>query len=506
MSTPEQDLPLPEQSGDPKALPVSAPPREERLTSLDLIRGVAILGILPANLAIFAGPISGAGNRPAFGSPLDHAVAAVILLLVDVKFVTTLSILFGAGLGLQLQRAQARGDRRFPWYYLWRQALLLGIGVCHALFIWFGDILGPYAFIGAIALGVALIGRGMVKGVAIFGLAWNYAIWLLFLVVVLLVGNPFDQPTPAGRPVSPDGPPVSIFFGDGPLLERIQGYVAPENQIAIYRHGHFGHLIENRAIFYSLQLIGLPFWIGWYILACFLIGVLLIRTGLFHDSHRREAGLDAPGKEPPLAGQEASPAVLAEAPKQVRPAPSERVLEAPPRPPLAADQDISEGAAIDYHAGRQRVARWFVILGLAIGLPLHLAAAVLYLINPKGGLPTILNQLGALPQALLYLVVFVAWSQSGFLPWLQASLRAVGRMALTNYLMQSIICTTIFYGYGLGLYGQTGLAGAVPVMVGIWVLELLWSPLWLRYFSAGPVEWLWRKLAGRRPFAAPGAA
>ncbi len=71
-------------------------------------------------------------------------------------------------------------------------------------------------------------------------------------------------------------------------------------------------------------------------------------------------------------------------------------------------------------------------------------------------------------------------------------LAATGRMALTNYLMQTIICTTLFYGHGLGLYGYVERTGQLYITLAIWTLQLLWSPLWLRYFRFGPFEWLWR--------------
>jgi uncharacterized protein len=67
-------------------------------------------------------------------------------------------------------------------------------------------------------------------------------------------------------------------------------------------------------------------------------------------------------------------------------------------------------------------------------------------------------------------------------------------MALTNYLMQSLICTTLFYGYGAGLYGKLQRYELYYVVVGVWVLQLLLSSLWLRYFRFGPMEWLWRSL------------
>ena len=78
-------------------------------------------------------------------------------------------------------------------------------------------------------------------------------------------------------------------------------------------------------------------------------------------------------------------------------------------------------------------------------------------------------------------------------------LSACGRMALTNYLMQTVICTTIFYGHGLGLYGYVDRKGQFWITLGVWCLQLLWSPLWLRYFRFGPAEWLWRSATYLRP-------
>jgi len=73
-------------------------------------------------------------------------------------------------------------------------------------------------------------------------------------------------------------------------------------------------------------------------------------------------------------------------------------------------------------------------------------------------------------------------------------LAAVGRMALTNYLLQTLIATTIFYGYGFGLFGQVDRVGQIQVVLGIWGFQLAISPLWLHWFHFGPAEWLWRSL------------
>jgi uncharacterized protein len=73
-------------------------------------------------------------------------------------------------------------------------------------------------------------------------------------------------------------------------------------------------------------------------------------------------------------------------------------------------------------------------------------------------------------------------------------LAAVGRLALTNYLLQSIICTTIFYGHGFGLFGRVQRVGQLAIVAGVWALQLIFSSLYLRYFRIGPAEWLWRLL------------
>lgn len=78
-------------------------------------------------------------------------------------------------------------------------------------------------------------------------------------------------------------------------------------------------------------------------------------------------------------------------------------------------------------------------------------------------------------------------------------LAAVGRMALTNYLLQSLVCTTIFYSYGLGLFGQVGPALGVLLAVVIFALQIPLSVWWLRHFQYGPMEWLWRTLTYLRP-------
>jgi len=91
---------------------------------------------------------------------------------------------------------------------------------------------------------------------------------------------------------------------------------------------------------------------------------------------------------------------------------------------------------------------------------------------------------------------------------LTSTLAAVGRTAFSNYILQTIICTTLFYGHGFGLFGTVSRVGQFLIVIAVWVLLLVVSPLWLRYFAYGPLEWLWRSLTyGRRmPFVRSVAA
>jgi uncharacterized protein len=94
-----------------------------------------------------------------------------------------------------------------------------------------------------------------------------------------------------------------------------------------------------------------------------------------------------------------------------------------------------------------------------------------------------------------YIALVMLFIRSNIWQSLQQKLAATGRMALTNYIGQSLIGTFIFYGFGLGLFGSLDRVSLLPFIILIWVLQLWLSPIWLRYFRYGPLEWLWRTLS-----------
>jgi len=141
--------------------------------------------------------------------------------------------------------------------------------------------------------------------------------------------------------------------------------------------------------------------------------------------------------------------------------------------------------------------RRMAVFGLCSGLPLA-AAGIAYRIHVDfaweramfvGGL---FNYVGSVGVFLGYVGLVMLMVKTGRLGALQARLAAAGRMALTNYVTQSLICGLVFYGHGLGLFERVGGPGQVAVVAGIWVLQLTWSPWWLARFRYGPLEWLWR--------------
>ncbi|MHC4992200.1 MAG: DUF418 domain-containing protein [Planctomycetota bacterium] len=148
-----------------------------------------------------------------------------------------------------------------------------------------------------------------------------------------------------------------------------------------------------------------------------------------------------------------------------------------------------------------------VVLGYALGLPLIWIGAQKIVAHEFDFVYFFrygwnFNYLGSLFVALGHVGLVMLLCRMDALAWLMRALAAVGQMAFTNYLMQSIICTLVFYGYGFGLWGSLSRFELIGVVGAVWAAQIIWSPLWLRVFRFGPFEWLWRSLTywKRQPF------
>lgn len=134
-----------------------------------------------------------------------------------------------------------------------------------------------------------------------------------------------------------------------------------------------------------------------------------------------------------------------------------------------------------------------MILGCVIGLPFNIAYAVFYAEQDPVFqiLLSVFYSLGVVPLALSYAAALALLINNGskvfnfFIP--------LGRMALTNYLSQSVLATIVFYGIGFGLGGHFGLSVAWSIGIAILLLQWLFCSIWLKKFSQGPIEYLWRK-------------
>lgn len=142
-------------------------------------------------------------------------------------------------------------------------------------------------------------------------------------------------------------------------------------------------------------------------------------------------------------------------------------------------------------------------IGFGIGLPMAILSLSLYSINGWDALYSTFN--GRIPNHIAtpfvasgYIALIMLWSKSSLAVNLQNRFAAVGRMALTNYIGQSLIGTTIFYGFGFGLFGYLDRVQQLGIIGLIWVFQLLFSTWWLNRFQYGPLEWVWRMLSHRR--------
>jgi uncharacterized protein len=107
---------------------------------------------------------------------------------------------------------------------------------------------------------------------------------------------------------------------------------------------------------------------------------------------------------------------------------------------------------------------------------------------------SLFNYIGSLPVALGYIGIIMLISKSSTFNNLKQLFSSVGKMAFTNYILMSLIAMFIFYGNGLGFYGQVERSLQIVIVLAIWIIILIISPLWLNTFQYGPLEWIWRVL------------
>ncbi|MCH2161023.1 MAG: hypothetical protein MK085_04025, partial [Phycisphaerales bacterium] len=248
---------------------------DHRIVAIDALRGFALFGILLVNAAFFALPSSDAmGISPDTGSTADRWTALLIEICAEMKFVAIFSLLFGAGLAIQHERAVAKGSPFLPFAY--RRLAVLGLfGLIHALLIWYGDILFLYACYGAI---LVLLLRFSASTLAVIGVCVS-VLWGIFacgVLVLMVLAQPDVE--------------FQAATGDTALrgFEAIQAAeFNPEHpawrpaEIAAYTEGPFMDAFAFRATSWVFAFVFQIFLTGGHIVSMFCFGAALWKSGFF---------------------------------------------------------------------------------------------------------------------------------------------------------------------------------------------------------------------------------
>lgn len=405
---------------------------------MDLLRGVAILGIFLMNTWSFSQPQSAYLDPNIYapdwimgrGFPEGHEnihgvelfVYAATHILADMKFITMFSMLFGAGILLQGERAAARGLK--PWrIHYGRMGVLMLFGIIHAYALWYGDILTGYACCGVLLYPLRkmrptfllVLGVGMIAMVSVINLA-------------LL---------------------AEIHF---PLLDNLQNFHygvlgnrgGNDYELEVYRGGWWRQITQHRGLVsFDGQTYGFVTWTFWRCGGCILIGMALHQWKFFHGAWPRAAYATIAALTIPIGW-------------------------------------CITGLGVVYNVanGWDDSANVFSVWGFGTEF------------NYWGSL---LTELGYISAGVL-VALYAAEPVHALFNKCLWPIRAVGRTALSNYIGQSILATVLFYGHGLGYFGTMSHVDLLLVVAGVWMMQLIVSPIYLSLYSQGPLEWLWHRL------------
>lgn len=383
----------------------------ERVGSLDLLRGVSVLGILAMNIQAYSMILVSAFNPSAYGdlTGLNKLVWLFTYVFIEQKFYTIFTILFGAGILLMKESALATGRPARNLHYR-RMTWLLLFGLMHAYLIWSGDILAGYAF----------------TGMLIYWFAGKSTRLLITLAVVCMI-LPFALMVGALMTMPPE------------MLEEFKQFWQP-NQFAVEleSNAYLGSWLDQmgpritQAV--QLQMQAVVFGGALRLGATMFLGMALYQIGV-----------------------------------------------------LSAERSDAF-----YWKG--------LIAGFGIGFTLVIIAAFRRLDAGfvfETEFNNFINYWGAPFVAFGYICTVMLIYKKLKRGVIGQSLMTVGRMAFTNYILQSVICTFIFYGHGLGLFGQVPRTGQALVVISVWIMLMIFSPFWLKHYRYGPLEWLWRSLTYR---------
>lgn len=391
----------------------------QREIFMDVLRGFAILGIFIANLNGFSWYNEAAKIESPYIIPkADHTMSFIHHMLIEGKFYTIFSLLFGWGIALQFKRAEEKGMNALPVVRR-RLLFMLLLGAVHLL-IWPGDIVFFYAMLGFILLPLRKFSN---KALLITGC-------LLVLSPILLYWLKMTFPVL--------NYPADITIKTATRVENTMFTIKSEKDfVNIMKHGDsWLEQIKMNIVgfFYRYQYL---FFVSRIpkVLGIFLIGYVVGRSDFYKN-----------------------------------------LLQ------------------------HKKLLYWIIGVGLTIGLTANYFLAY-YMSNHmgeywqlkmKGWYQTIFYALGVAPLAMAYVGLFMLAFQSAAGKKILGVLAPVGKMAFSNYILQSLIGSYVFLGPGLGYFGEIGPVYYTIFGLLVFICQIILSTIWLKFFNYGPIEWLWR--------------
>lgn len=377
---------------------------KERITSIDVLRGFSIFGILVINIWYFALPLPSINNPTLYGdfSGYNYAIWLFSHIFFELKFMTLFTILFGAGIMLFLSNKEnglTLQNKRLFWLFCF--------GLIHSYLIWYGDILVQYAICGLFA--------------TIF-YKWNPSKRVIIGLSLLLVPSILQLFIVYTQDI-----PQQYIMAWNPPEEYIQQEIA-------YYQGTWSEQLNDRipTSLYS-QTVGMIYYTFWRISGLMLIGMSLLEWGILSN---------------------------------------------------------------DYSVKKYR--KYFIIC-VSLGFPLVISGVYYteihnwdlvhgYLIAQQ------FNYWGSLFVSGSYIMLIMLWCKYYQDTLITRILSSIGRTAFSNYILQSLIATSIFYGHGLGLFGQLERGQLFGIVLLIWSIQIILTLTWLSYYEYGPLEKVWKKL------------
>lgn len=406
--------------------------QQERIATIDVVRGVALMGILLMNISSFSGPLEMYTNPLIVGNHrTDNLIAWVIRwVFFEGKMRAMFSMLFGAGVILLTERAERRGSKNAADIFLRRNMWLVLFGAVHCYLIWLGDILFWYGLSALLFLYPCRKVRP--RNLFIAGL----------IVLVLGMCSDAYQAIDGNRTRNAGLAAQALVSSGKKLTTDQQDALKKWNDTLDKRkkdhdedlkamRGSYLDQLKLRAE-YAPKIEAYYYYMFGFtdVLGMMLIGMGLYRMGF-------------------LTG------------------------------------------AMSYKVYGRTIAAGFLL-----SIPLNGFEAwgmIRDNFQPESNW-WMLYQLGRITGAIANVALVVVVAKAGILPWLARRIAAVGQTALSNYLFTSISCSLLFNGFGLGFYGKLEYFQLYGIVLCVWILNLTLSPIWLRYFQFGPMEWVWRSL------------